>query len=66
MYRRVKVNYNPNEPSVPVPIMAHSNEVIINVDLAKKLYPYLKRGENLPYQLRQDLKDLFETTNIPK
>jgi len=66
MYKRVKVPYNPNESSVPVPIIAHSNEVIINVDLAKKMYPYLKRNENLPYNLRNELKNLFETTNIPK
>jgi hypothetical protein len=66
MYKRVKVPYNASESSVPVPIIAHSNEVIINVDLAKKIYPYLKRNENLPYNLRNELKNLFETTNMPK
>jgi len=62
MQGRRQVVYDPMQPSVAVPIIAHSNEVVINVDLAKKLYPILKHSMNLPFEIRRELLKLFETT----
>ena len=65
MYRRVKTVYNAEGKSVPVPIIAHSNEVVLPVKTCKKLYPILKSDKPLPDDLRKELKALFETTQIP-
>ena len=64
MYRRVKTTYDMNEPSIPVPIVAHSNEVILPVKLCKKLYPILKAHREIPKELRREMLELFETTQI--
>lgn len=62
MEGRRKIVYDPTTPSVAVPIIAHSNEIVINVDLAKRLYPLLKNGMNIPFEVRRQLLKLFETT----
>jgi hypothetical protein len=64
MFRRVKTTYDMNEPSVPVPIIAHSNEVILPVKLCKKLFPILKSGREIPKEIKREMLELFETTQI--
>jgi hypothetical protein len=64
MEARRRVLYDPYSESKPMPILAHTNEVVINVDLGKKLYPLLKQGMSIPIELRRELLKLFETTPI--
>jgi hypothetical protein len=61
---QIKGKFDPYDmTSEPVPIIAHENEVIIPVSTAKKMYPYLKRGTNLPYPILMELRNLFFSTN---
>jgi hypothetical protein len=57
-----KRRYAPKTISVPVPIIAHSHEIIIPVDVAKKFYPYLTSGKPLTAHLRRELRTLFESS----
>jgi len=62
MLRMKRVKYNPDTKSVAVPIIAHSNEIVLNVQVAKELYRYLKSGQNIPKSLRDKLLYLYHHT----
>ncbi len=62
MLRMKRVKYNPDTLSVAVPVIAHSNEIILNVAVAKELYKYLKTGQSLPKPLRDKLLFLYHHT----
>jgi hypothetical protein len=57
-----KRRYNPTTPSVAIPIIGHSHEVIIPVNVAREFYPYLTSSRPLPTKLRLKLKSLFESS----
>jgi len=57
-----KTPYNPSRISLPVPIIAHSDEIIIPVNVARELYPFLRNNRPLPIKLRLKLKQLFESS----
>ena len=62
MLRMKRVKYNPDQQSIAVPIIAHSNEIVLNVQIAKELYKYLKTGQNIPKNLRDKLLFLYHHT----
>jgi len=49
-----------------VPIIGHSNEVVIPVHLAERMYPKLKKKEPFDKPIYDKLKFLFEHTVVPK
>lgn len=65
MYKHQKIKYNPNEKSVGVPILAHSNEVIIPVSLAKVMHKSLKNNDPFQPIVYKRLKHLFSHTVVP-
>ena len=66
MFKHQKILYNPNEKSVPVPIIGHSNEVIIPVSLAKPMYKSLKNNDPFTPRVYKRLKYLFNHTVVRK
>jgi hypothetical protein len=65
MFTHKKVGYRLGERSVAVPIIGHSNEVVIPVHLAERMYPKLKRKEPFDKRIYDKLKFLFEHTVVP-
>lgn len=65
MYRHEKIKYNPNEKSIGVPILGHTNEVIIPVPLAKQMYKSLKNNDPFQPRVYKRLKYLFSHTVVP-
>jgi hypothetical protein len=66
MFTHKKVGYRLGERSVAVPIMGHSNEVVIPVNLAERMYPKLKKKEPFDKRIYDRLQFLFEHTVVPK
>jgi hypothetical protein len=66
MFKHKKVGYRLGERSVPVPIMGHSNEVVIPVKLAERMYPKLKSNKPFDKRIYDKLEFLFEHTVVPK
>ena len=65
IHKMRKVEYNPNTKSVPVPAILHSNEVVLNVPVAKELYKQLKTKEaKITPALKKKLMFLY--THTPK
>ena len=64
MYRHKKIRYDPNEKSVPVPILAHSNEVVIPVPVAQKIFSKLQSKKPFDSSIYQSLRYLFSHTPI--
>jgi hypothetical protein len=60
-----KVEYKPNTKSVPVEAVLHTNEVVLNVPVAKELYKHLKSDKK---ELSKSLKDklMFLYHHTPK
>lgn len=65
MYRQQRIRYNPNEKSVPVPILAHSNEVVIPVPVAQKIYSKLQSKKPFDSTIYKSLRHLFSHTPVP-
>lgn len=66
MFKHKKVGYRLGERSVAVPIIGHSNEVVIPVHLAERMYPKLKKKEPFDKPIYDKLKFLFEHTVVPR
>jgi len=66
MFTHKKVGYRLGERSVAVPIIGHSNEVVIPVPLAKQMYPLLQRHVPFDKKIYNRLKFLFEHTVVKK
>jgi hypothetical protein len=64
MYRHKKITYNPDEKSVPVPILAHSNEVVIPVPVAKRIHSKLVSNQPFDTGIYKSLKHLFSHTPV--
>lgn len=62
----IPATYDPRGPSLPQPIIAHTHEVVLPVEICKEFYPILRYGRPLPYELRKKLRHLFETTPVIK
>jgi hypothetical protein len=62
MFKHKKVVYNPYATSVPVPIIAHSGEIVLTVEVARELYKYLMANVPIPYLLRKKLLHLYTHT----
>jgi len=65
MYRHKKIKYNPDEKSVPVPILAHSNEVVIPVHVAKQMHSKLTSNKQFDSNIYKSLRHLFSHTPVP-
>ncbi len=58
-----RVIYNPKTKSVAVPAILHSNEVVLNVPVAKQLHKHLKSGKKeMPKALKDKLMFLYSHT----
>jgi hypothetical protein len=66
MFTHKKVGYRLGERSVPVPIIGHSNEVVIPVNLAERMYPLLQQKQPFDNKIYNRLKYLFEHTVVKK
>jgi len=66
MFKHKKVRLNLKERSVAVPIIGHSNEVILPVPLVKTMYKSLKRNDPFQPKVYKKLKYLFSHTVVPK
>jgi hypothetical protein len=61
----IKQAYKPSPPYLPVPILAHTDEIVLPVEICVELYPYLKNPtKTIPTILRRKLKDIFEKNQI--
>jgi hypothetical protein len=65
MYKHKKIKYNPFEKSVPVPILAHSNEVVIPVPVAQRIYSKLQKQKPFDAGIYKSLSHLFSHTPVP-
>jgi hypothetical protein len=52
MYKHKKIKYNPFEKSVPVPILDHSNEVVIPVPVSQRIYSKLQKQKQITILLK--------------
>jgi predicted DNA-binding protein (MmcQ/YjbR family) len=60
-----KVEYNPDTKSVAVPAILHSNELVLNVKVAKELFKQLQTKEpKITPALKKKLMFLY--THTPK
>ncbi len=67
MFVHKKVGYNlKDKSSVAVPIIAHSNEVVIPVNLAHRMYRKLKNNEPFTPPIYKRLNHLFTHTVVRK
>jgi hypothetical protein len=66
MFVHKKVGYNPNAKSVPVPIIGHSNEIVIPVNLAKRMYAKLENYDPFTVPIYNRLRHLFTHTVVKK
>lgn len=66
MFKHKKVGYRLGERSVAVPIIGHSNEVVIPVKLAERMYPLLKADQPFDKRIYDRLQFLFEHTVVKK
>lgn len=66
MFVHKKVGFNPNTRSVPVPIIGHSNEVVIPVSLARTMYAKLKEYDPFTRPIYNRLRHLFTHTVVKK
>ena len=64
MFLRVKRPYLKPTMSEAVPIIGHSGELILTVDITNKLNEELKRGSTLSPKLRNDIMDLLNTIQV--
>jgi hypothetical protein len=64
MFKHKKIKYNPDTPSVGVPIIAHANEVILPVPVAKRIYKRLKDNDPFTPGIYKKLKYLFSHTVV--
>ena len=64
MFLRVKRQYQRPLKSEPVPIIGHSGEVVLTVDITDRLNTELKKGRNLSEKLRTDILDLLNTIQV--
>jgi hypothetical protein len=60
-----KVEYDPSSKSVPIPAILHSNELVLNVKVAKELFKQLQTKEpKISPALKKKLMFLY--THTPK
>jgi len=64
MFVHKKVKYNPYSKSVPVPIIGHTNEVVIPVSLAKKMHGKLQKYDPFTRPIYNRLRFLFGHTVV--
>lgn len=64
MFLRLKRPYIRPMISEPVPIMGHSGEVVLTVDITDRLNKELKQGKTLSDKLRNDIMDLLNTIQV--
>ena len=57
---RHKYNIHMKDYGDIAPALLTPGEVVINLPLAKKMYPYLERNKPLPMAYQKMLKRLFE------
>ena len=58
-----KVLYNPNTKSEPIEAILHTNEIVLNVKVAKELYNYLNSDKKeMPLTLKNKLLYLYHHT----
>jgi len=64
MFLRLKRPYQRPVKSDPVPIVGHSGEVVLTVDITDRLNTELKKGRVLSEKLRNDIMDLLNTIQV--
>lgn len=64
MFLRLKRAYQRPLKSEAVPIMGHSGEVVLTVDITNRLNKELKQGRTLSEKLRNDIMDLLNTIQV--
>ena len=64
MFLRIKRPYVKPELSEAVPIIGHSGEVVLTVDITHRLNEELKRGSTLSPKLKSDIQELLNTIQV--